>query len=84
MLHVLWMFVVGIVVGAIAKFFVPGAGHLGLFMTGLLGIVGSIVWGFIARLFSKPPPGAPVHPAGILLSIIGAVLVLWAWTHLAA
>lgn len=84
MLHVLWMFIVGIVVGAIAKFFVPGAGHLGLLMTGLLGIVGSIVGGFIARLFSKPPPGAPVHPAGILLSIIGAVLVLWAWTHLAA
>ncbi|HWZ61614.1 MAG TPA: GlsB/YeaQ/YmgE family stress response membrane protein [Steroidobacteraceae bacterium] len=84
MLHLLWMFIVGIVVGAIAKFFVPAAGHLGLLMTGLLGIVGSIVGGFIARLFSKPPPGAPVHPAGILLSIVGAVLVLWAWTHLAA
>jgi uncharacterized membrane protein YeaQ/YmgE (transglycosylase-associated protein family) len=82
-LHVLWMFIVGIVVGAIAKFFVPGAGHLGLLMTGLLGIVGSIVGGLIARLFSKPPPGAPVHPAGILLSIVGAVVVLWAWTHLA-
>ena len=84
MLHILWMFIVGIVVGAIAKFFVPSAGHLGLLMTGLLGIVGSFVGGFIARLFSKPPPGAPIHPAGILLSIVGAVLLLWAWTHLAA
>ncbi len=82
MLHYLWMFIVGIVVGAIAKFFVPGAGHLGLIMTGVLGIVGSFVGGFIARLFSKPAPGAPIHPAGILLSIIGAVIVLWAWTHL--
>jgi uncharacterized membrane protein YeaQ/YmgE (transglycosylase-associated protein family) len=51
-------------------------------MTGLLGIVGSLVGGFIARLFSKPPPGAPVHPAGILLSIIGAVIVLFLWGHL--
>jgi uncharacterized membrane protein YeaQ/YmgE (transglycosylase-associated protein family) len=51
-------------------------------MTGVLGIVGAFVGGFIARLFSKPPPGAPIHPAGILLSIVGAVLVLWAWTHL--
>ena len=83
MLHILWMFIVGIIVGAIAKFFVPGAGHLGLLMTGILGIVGSFVGGFIARLFSRPAPGAPIHPAGILLSIVGAILVLWLWTHLA-
>jgi uncharacterized membrane protein YeaQ/YmgE (transglycosylase-associated protein family) len=82
-LHYLWMFIVGIVVGAIAKFFVPGAGHLGLIMTGVLGIVGSFVGGFIARLFSKPAPGSPIHPAGILLSIVGAVIVLWAWARLA-
>ena len=83
MLHYLWMFIVGIVVGAIAKWFVPGAGHLGLMMTGVLGIVGSFVGGFIARLFSRPPPGSPIHPAGVLLSIVGAVIALWAWTHLA-
>ena len=82
MLHYLWMFIVGIVVGAIAKLFVPGAAHLGLIMTGVLGIVGSLVGGFIARLFSRPPPGSPIHPAGILLSIVGAVIALWAWTHL--
>jgi len=81
-MHYLWMFIVGIVVGAIAKLFVPGAGHLGLVLTGVLGIVGSFVGGFIARLFSRPPPGAPIHPAGILLSIVGAALVLWVWTHL--
>jgi uncharacterized membrane protein YeaQ/YmgE (transglycosylase-associated protein family) len=83
-LHVLWMFIVGIIVGAIARAIMPGSAHMGLLMTGLLGIVGSLVGGFIARLFSKPAPGAPFHPAGILLSIVGAVLVLWAWTHLAA
>ena len=84
MLHYLWMFIVGIVVGAIAKLFVPGAGHLGLILTGVLGIVGSFVGGFIARLFSKPAPGAPLHPAGILMSIVGAALMLWVWTHLVA
>lgn len=83
MIHILWMFIVGLVVGAIAKFFVPGVGHLGILRTAILGIVGSIVGGFIARLFSRPPAGAPFHPAGILLSIVGAVIVLWAWTHLA-
>lgn len=81
-MHYVWMFIVGLVVGAIARFIVPGAGHMGIIMTGVLGIVGSFVGGFIARLFSKPPPGAPIHPAGIVLSIVGAVLVLWAWTRL--
>ena len=82
MLHYVWMFIVGIVVGAIARAIMPGAEHMGLFLTGLLGIAGSFVGGFIARLFSKPPEGAPVHPAGIVLSIIGAVIVLFVWTRM--
>jgi uncharacterized membrane protein YeaQ/YmgE (transglycosylase-associated protein family) len=83
MLHIIWMFIVGIVVGVIAKFIMPGAEHLGLLMTGALGIAGSFVGGFICRLFSKPPEGALIHPAGILMSIIGAVVILFAWNHLA-
>jgi uncharacterized membrane protein YeaQ/YmgE (transglycosylase-associated protein family) len=81
-MHILWMFVVGLIVGAIARFILPGAEHMGIIMTGVLGIVGSIVGGFIARLFSRPPAGAPFHPAGIILSIVGAVIVLWAWNRL--
>jgi uncharacterized membrane protein YeaQ/YmgE (transglycosylase-associated protein family) len=82
MLHIIWMFIVGIIVGIIAKFIMPGAEHLGLVMTGLLGIAGSIVGGLIARVFSKPPEGALIHPAGIIMSIIGAVVILFAWNHL--
>ena len=83
MLHVLWMFIVGIIVGAIARYFVPAPEHLGILMTGILGIAGSIVGGFIARIFSRPPEGALFHPAGILLSIVGAVILLWGWGQLA-
>ena len=83
MLQVLWMFIVGLIVGAIARFILPGASHMGIIMTGVLGIVGSFVGGFIARLFSKPAPGAPFHPAGIVLSIVGALIVLWVWNRLA-
>ena len=83
MLHFVWMFVVGIVVGAIARFILPGAQNMGILMTGVLGIVGSFVGGFIARIFSRPPEGTPFHAAGILLSIVGAVIVLWAWNHFA-
>ena len=75
-MHYVWMFIVGIVVGLIARAIMPGA-HMGLIMTGILGIIGSFVGGFIARLFSKPPEGAPFHPAGIIMSIVGAVIVLF-------
>ena len=81
MFHLIWMFIVGIVVGAIAKWILP-VGPMSLFMTGLLGIVGSFVGGFIARLFSKPANGALVHPAGIVLSIVGAVIVLFVGRYL--
>ena len=78
MLHYLWMFIVGIVVGAIARFIMPGAEHMGLLVTGAVGIAGSFVGGFIARLFSKPADGAVVHPAGLVLSVIGALILLLA------
>ena len=77
MFHLIWMFIVGIVVGAIARFIMPGAEHMGLLMTGIVGIVGSFIGGFIARLFRKPADGAIVHPAGIVLSVIGALILLY-------
>ena len=77
MFHPLWMLIVGIVVGAIARWLMPGAQQMGLLMTGVVGIAGSFIGGFIARLFSKPADGAIVHPAGLILSVVGALLLLF-------
>jgi uncharacterized membrane protein YeaQ/YmgE (transglycosylase-associated protein family) len=77
MFHLIWIFIVGIVVGAIARFLMPGAEHMGLLMTGIVGIVGSFIGGFIARIFSKPADGAIVHPAGLLMSVVGALILLY-------
>ncbi len=77
MFHLLWMFIVGIVVGAIARWIMPGAEGMGLIMTGIVGIAGSFIGGFIARLFSKPADGAIVHPAGLVMSVIGALILLF-------
>ncbi len=82
MMHYIWMFIVGIIVGAIARFIVPGSEHIGWLLTGVLGIVGSFVGGFIGRLFSKPADGALVHPAGLIMSVIGAIIVLVVYNHL--
>jgi uncharacterized membrane protein YeaQ/YmgE (transglycosylase-associated protein family) len=74
-----WMVIVGLVVGALARFFYPGTVPMGWIGTTLLGIVGSLVGGFIGSLFSRGKTG--FQPAGLIMSIIGAVLVLWLWLN---
>ena len=76
MLHIIWYIIVGFIVGLIARAILPGVQHLGLILTTLVGIGGSIVGGLIARIFSKPADGATFHPAGFLLSIVGAIILL--------
>jgi uncharacterized membrane protein YeaQ/YmgE (transglycosylase-associated protein family) len=75
MLHIIWYIIIGFLAGLIAKLIMHV--HLGLLATILLGIVGSIVGGLIARIFSKPSDGSPFHPAGLILSIIGAIIALF-------
>jgi uncharacterized membrane protein YeaQ/YmgE (transglycosylase-associated protein family) len=82
MLHIIWYIIVGFIVGLIARAVMPGVQHLGFVITTLLGIGGSIVGGLIARLFSKPADGASFHPAGLILSIIGALILLFVWGKL--
>ena len=83
MLHVIWSVIVGFIVGLIARAIMPGAQHLTFIVTSLLGIGGSIVGGLIARVFSKPEPGSKFHPAGLILSIIGAIILLFIWGKIA-
>jgi uncharacterized membrane protein YeaQ/YmgE (transglycosylase-associated protein family) len=76
MLHVIWYIVVGFIVGLIARAVLPGADHMGMVMTTLVGIVGSVIGGFVGHLFSKPSGDSKFHPAGILMSIVGAIILL--------
>jgi uncharacterized membrane protein YeaQ/YmgE (transglycosylase-associated protein family) len=75
MLHIIWSIILGFIAGAIANFIMHA--HMSFLWTTILGIVGSIVGGLIARIFSKPADGAPFHPAGLILSVIGAIVVLF-------
>jgi len=81
MLHILWSIVVGFVIGLIARAIMPGAQHMGFIATTILGIAGSFLGGFIGRVISKPKEGAKFHPAGFILSIIGALILLFLWMH---
>ena len=83
MLHIIWSIIIGFIVGLCARAVLPGVQHLGFIMTTVLGIAGSIVGGLIGRIFSRPAPGSAFHPAGFIMSVIGAIIVLFLWTRFA-
>lgn len=66
--------IVGVIVGTIAKFIMPGKNEpQGFIMTAILGIVGSFVGSYIGQALNWYPPGGG---AGWLMSIVGAIIVL--------
>ena len=74
---ILGLIVVGLIAGALARFLVPGRDPMGIGATIALGIVGSFVGGFLADvLFRSDTADRGLSPAGLLGSIIGAVIVL--------
>jgi uncharacterized membrane protein YeaQ/YmgE (transglycosylase-associated protein family) len=75
MLHIVWYIILGFIAGFVARLILHT--QMSFLLTSLLGIVGSILGGLIARLFSRPRDGALFHPAGLILSIIGALIVLY-------
>ncbi|HEX6723026.1 MAG TPA: GlsB/YeaQ/YmgE family stress response membrane protein [Burkholderiaceae bacterium] len=72
-----WMVIVGFVVGLIARALLPGDQKLGIIMTAVLGIVGSLVAGFIGQALGWYQAG---QGAGFIGSLVGAILVLFIYT----
>jgi len=77
MLHLIWYVFVGFLVGCVAKALMHT--HLSIMWTVVLGIVGSIIGGAVTHLFYPPGAGGKFHLGGIIVSIIGAILVLYLW-----
>lgn len=75
MLHLIWYLIVGLIAGVVAKSVMHM--YLTLVWTIILGIIGSLVGGCVTHMFSRPREGAQFHPAGIIFSILGAILVLF-------
>ena len=66
--------VVGFIVGLIARAIMPGNQSMGLIMTTILGIVGSLVASYGGAALGLYPAGSPV---GWIASVIGAIVVLF-------
>lgn len=73
---ILWMIIIGLVAGAIAKLIMPGRDPGGIVMTILLGIAGSFVGGFLADMLGMGGDGDGFSTAGLIGSIIGAIILL--------
>jgi len=68
---------IGLIAGVTARAVIPGKQSMSILMTILLGIVGSFVGGFLGfLLFQKDAADGFFQPAGIIGSIIGAIIVL--------
>jgi uncharacterized membrane protein YeaQ/YmgE (transglycosylase-associated protein family) len=81
MFHIFWSIIVGFFVGLFARAVVPGADSMGFIATTVVGVLGSVVGGFIGGLIKKPADGAKFHPAGFVMSIVGAVVLLIVWRY---
>lgn len=71
---IVWMLLIGLVVGAIAKLLMPGRDPGGVLMTMLLGVAGSLLAGGLGRVFGWYEQN---EGAGFIASILGAVLILF-------
>jgi uncharacterized membrane protein YeaQ/YmgE (transglycosylase-associated protein family) len=71
--HLIGQVIFGFVVGVIAKLLMPGRDPGGFIITILLGIAGSLLGTFVGRALW----GGANYSAGWILSIVGAILLLW-------
>jgi uncharacterized membrane protein YeaQ/YmgE (transglycosylase-associated protein family) len=72
----LWTLFIGLIVGVIAKFLMPGREAGGFIVTILLGIAGAFVTTFLGRFFGFYREGAT---AGVIISVLGAMLLLFVY-----
>ena len=74
MFHLIWYILIGLIAGVIAKSVMHV--HITIFWTIVLGIIGSIIGGGVTHMFSRPA-NERYHPAGLILSTLGAILFLY-------
>jgi uncharacterized membrane protein YeaQ/YmgE (transglycosylase-associated protein family) len=75
---ILGWIVFGFIVGAIARFLMPGSQPLGCLLTILLGIGGSFVGGYIGTMLAGRPMEM-AEPSGWIGAILGSLLLLFVY-----
>jgi uncharacterized membrane protein YeaQ/YmgE (transglycosylase-associated protein family) len=73
MLSLLWELIIGLVVGAVARFLMPGKNPGGIWVTMILGVAGSILATYLGRAIGWYQAA---QGAGFIMSVVGAILLL--------
>ena len=79
MLSFIWTVLIGFVVGLIAKAIHPGKENMGLILTTLLGIGGSLLAGYVGQALGWYQAG---ESAGFIASVVFAFLILFAYARI--
>jgi uncharacterized membrane protein YeaQ/YmgE (transglycosylase-associated protein family) len=73
-MSIIWAIIIGLLVGIVAKFLMPGRDGGGIIVTALLGIVGALVATFLGQAMGIYAAG---QAAGFIGAVVGAILVLF-------
>jgi uncharacterized membrane protein YeaQ/YmgE (transglycosylase-associated protein family) len=74
---IIWICIIGLIAGLIARFLLPGRDPIGILGTIVLGIVGSFVGGFLDNLWKYHTLNVhSFHSVGLIGSVIGAIVLL--------
>jgi len=76
--------VFGLVIGLIARLLYPGRQSMGFLATMALGILGSFMGGLISWAFGFNPEQGAFRGAGWIMSIVGALIVVWIGLYLSS
>jgi uncharacterized membrane protein YeaQ/YmgE (transglycosylase-associated protein family) len=75
-MHIVWTIVIGFFAGLIAKWVMPGKERMGIIMTVILGVVGSVVATYLGKLLKIYEPG---ETAGFIGAVVGSIIILAAY-----
>ena len=73
-MSIIWTIIIGLIVGIIAKFLMPGRDPGGFVITAIIGIVGSIIATYLGQALGLYRPG---ESAGFIAAVIGSMILLF-------
>jgi uncharacterized membrane protein YeaQ/YmgE (transglycosylase-associated protein family) len=86
-MSIIGFLIFGLIIGLIARAIYPGRQAMGWIMTAVLGMIGSLVGGMIGQAIwggsARADGTYGFTPGGWIMSIVGAIIVLWVYMAMA-
>jgi uncharacterized membrane protein YeaQ/YmgE (transglycosylase-associated protein family) len=71
---IIWTIIIGFLIGLVARFIMPGKDNAGFILTTILGILGAVIGSYLGQALGFYTVG---EPAGFIMSVIGALILLF-------